>query len=232
MNPSAASSRLARLFEGFAPGEPDRLLAAGVPRVLRRGEVLFREGEPAEALFLVEAGRIKLTQLTPEGQEVVMRYLAPGDVFAAVALFEGSAYPVTAQATERTRVRGWPRAVLGSLVREHPRLEPNLLRIVSSHTREALSRVRELATETVARRLARTLLRLGQQIGEKDGDGSVRLERITQQEIAGITGTTLYTVSRTLAEWEGQGLVETGRQRLRIRDAARLRDVAEGAPDS
>jgi CRP-like cAMP-binding protein len=81
----------------------------------------------------------------------------------------------------------------------------------------------------VAQRLARTLLRLGKQIGERDGDGSVRLERITQQEIAEIAGTTLYTVSRTLAEWEAQGLVETGRQRLRVRDAASLQGIADGA---
>jgi CRP-like cAMP-binding protein len=224
-----ASSRLARLFEGFAPGEPERLLAAGSTRVLRRREALFREGEPAEALFVVEAGRIKLTQLTPGGQEVIMRYLAPGDVFAAVALFEGSTYPVTAQATERTRARAWTRTVLRDLVREHPRLEPNLLRIVSSHMQEALSRVRELATETVAQRLARTLLRLGKQIGEHGGDGSVRLERITQQEIAEIAGTTLYPVSRPLAEWDAQGLVETGRQRLRVRDGASLQGIADGA---
>ena len=80
-----------------------------------------------------------------------MRYLAPADAFAAVALFDGSTYPVTAQATERTRVRAWSREVLPGLVRDHPRFEANLLRIVSSHTREALSRVRELSTETVPR---------------------------------------------------------------------------------
>src|SRR6185436_3757114 len=211
-----------RLFQGFAPGEAEKVLAGGAPRVLRRGETLFREGEPAAALYLAESGRIKLTQLTPEGQEVIMRYLAPGDAFAAVALFDHSTYPVTARATERTRVRAWPREVLPDLVREHPRFEANLLRIVSSHTREALSRVRELATEPVAQRLARTILRLGHQIGRREPGGTLSIERITQQEVADIAGASLYTVSRTLAGWEDQGIVETGRQRYRILDAARL----------
>src|SRR5689334_5329313 len=103
------------LFQGFAPGEAEAVLDAGAPQVLRRGEVLFREGEPASALYVVEAGRIKLTQLTAGGQEVIMRYLAPGDAFAAVALLERSTYPVTAQATERTRVRAWIREVLPEL---------------------------------------------------------------------------------------------------------------------
>lgn len=217
-----------RLFQGFAPDEGDRVVAAGTMRVLSRGEVLFREGEPANALYLVESGRIKLTQITAGGQEVIMRYLAPGDAFAAVTLFEHGIYPVTARATERTRLRAWSREILPELVREHPRFEANLLRIVSTHTREALSRVRELSTEPVAQRLARTLLRLGQQVGRRQEDGTVLVERITQQEVAEIAGTSLYTVSRTMADWEGERLVETGRQRFHIRDATRLAAIAEG----
>jgi len=217
-----------RLFQGFAPGEAEKVLAGGAPRVLRRGEILFREGEPASALYLVEAGRIKLTQLTTEGQEVIMRYLAPGDAFAAVALFDRSTYPVTARATERTRVRAWSREILPGLVRDHPRFEANLLRIVSSHTREALSRVRELATEPVAQRLARALLRLGQQIGRREPGGPVLLERINQQDLAEIAGTSVYTVSRTLADWQELKIVETGRQRLRICDPEGLAGIAEG----
>jgi CRP-like cAMP-binding protein len=225
---SPAGGPYGALFQGFAPGDAEAVLAAGTTQVLRRGETLFREGEPASALYVLEAGRIKLTQLSAEGREVIMRYLAPGDAFAAVTLFERSTYPVTAQATERTRVRAWPREVLPHLVKEHPRFEANLLRIVSSHTQEALSRVRELATEPVPQRLARTLLRLARQIGRREPDGSLLVERITQQEIAEISGTSLFTVSRTLAEWEGPALVETGRQRFRIRDPQGLAGIAEG----
>jgi CRP-like cAMP-binding protein len=217
-----------RLFTGFPPGEAEQVLAASSARVLRRGEVLFREGEPASALYLVESGRVKLTQTTPAGQEVILRYLAPGDAFAAVALFERSTFPVTAQVTERTRVRGWAREVLPQLVRNHPRFESNLLRIVSSHTREALSRVRELSTEPMAQRLARTLLRLGEQVGRKEEDGSLLIERITQQEVSEIAGASLFTVSRTLADWEEKGIVETGRQRYRILDADRLAAISRG----
>jgi CRP-like cAMP-binding protein len=225
----APSELYERLFQGFAPGEAEKVLSGGTPRVLRRGEVLFREGEPATALYLVESGRIKLTQLTAEGQEVIMRYLAPGDAFAAVALFDRSTYPVAARATERTRLRAWPREILPALVRDHPRFEANLLRIVSSHTREALSRLRELATEPVAQRLARTLLRLGQQIGRQEPDGSVLLERIAQQDFAEIAGISVYTVSRTLGEWQERKIVETGRQRLRICDPGSLTGIAEGS---
>jgi CRP-like cAMP-binding protein len=218
-----------RIFQGFAPGEAERVLAVSSPRVLRRGEVLFRESEPATALYLVESGRIKLTQLTAGGQEMIMRYLAPADAFAAVALFDRGIYPVTAQATERTRVRAWSREVLPGLVRDHPRFEANFLRIVSAHTQEALSRVRELATEPVFQRLARTLLRLGQQIGKGGPGGSILIERISQQELGEIAGTSLFTVSRTLAEWQERNLVETGRQQVRICDSQGLAAIAGGS---
>jgi len=229
MAPVRGISPYDRLLQGFPPAEGEKIVAAGTTRVLRRGEVLFREGEPANALYIVEAGRVKLTQITPDGQEVILRYLAPGDAFAAVALFDRSTYPVSAQATERTRLRAWTREALSGIVRDHPRFEANLLRIVSSHTREALSRVRELATEPVAQRIARTLLRVGQQVGCSEPDGGLLIERITQQEIADIAGASLFTVSRTLADWEELGIVETGRQRYRIRDVARLGALAERA---
>ena len=216
-----------RLFQGFAPEETARVLSAGTPRVFQRGEILFREGEPATALYLLESGRIKLTQLATDGQEVIMRYLAPGDAFAAVALFDRGIYPVTARATERTQVRAWPREIIPGLVRDHPLFETNLLRVVSSHTREVMSRLRELATETVAQRLAHTVLRLGQQIGTFEPQGCILIERISQQDLAEIAGTSVYTVSRALAEWQERGIVEAGRQRLRVRDPQGLAAIAE-----
>jgi CRP-like cAMP-binding protein len=152
---------------------------------------------------------------------VILRYMAPGEIFAAVALL-GAPYPVTATATERSRFRAWSGAALQALPREHASFAANVLRVVSTHTREALSRVRELSTEAVPQRLARTLLRLAGQIGRRAPDGTVALERITQQELAEIAGTTLYTVSRTLAAWSADGIVATGRQEVRILDAGRL----------
>ena len=225
---NAPLPRSQKLFEGFSPEEREKALSLGTPRVFTRGEILFREGEPATTLYFPETGRVKLTQLSAEGGEVIMRYMAPGEIFAAVALFPGGTYPVTAEATERSRVRTWTGESLKSLIRDHPRFEANLLRIVSAHTQEALSRVRELATETVAQRLARTLLRLGTQIGHREPDGAVLVDHITQQELAQISGTTLFTVSRTLTEWQEQGIVETGRQRYRIVEPERLKGVAGG----
>lgn len=216
-----------RLLADLPPEERERILALSAVQAAGKGAVLFREGETATSLFLLEAGRVKLTQITAGGQEVILRYMGPGEIFAAVALV-GASYPVSALATERSRLRTWSGPALATLSREHPVFSSNVLRAVSGHTREVLSRVRELATEPVPQRLARTLLRLARQIGRPGGDGTIRLERITQQELAEIAGTTLYTVSRTLADWSTAGIVETGRQAVRILHPERLAGISEG----
>jgi CRP-like cAMP-binding protein len=217
-----------RLLADLPLEERERIVALSAVQAAGKGTVLFREGEPAASLFLLESGRVKLTQTAAAGQDVILRYMGPGEIFAAVALV-GAPYPANAFTTERSRLRTWSGPALGILSREHPIFAANVLRAVSSHTREALSRVRELATEAVPQRLARTLLRLARQIGRRADDGSVSLERITQQELAEIAGTTLYTVSRTLTDWSTAGIVETGRQAVRILSPGRLEEIGESS---
>jgi CRP/FNR family transcriptional regulator, nitrogen oxide reductase regulator len=186
------------------------------------GATLCREGDPADALFMTLAGRLKLTQLSATGDEVVLRFAGPGDVFGGLAVLDGKAYPFSAAAVEPTRVLSWRRGDLGDLFRRLPDFQRNVLAIVGGHGREALDRARELATEPVPRRLARALQRL---LPEPESDV---IEGVTQQDLAQMAGTTLFTVSRTLAEWQRAGVLETGRGRVVVRDRAALGKLAEG----
>lgn len=201
------------------------MVGAARRRPVAGGGALCREGEAAEALFLTIEGRLKLTQLSADGQEVVLRFAAPGDVFGGLAVLDGKAYPFTATAVEPSRVLLWKRNTLGELFERFPILERNVLAIVGGHGRETLDRVRELATETVPRRIARALTRLlPQGQGHRDG---VLVTGVTQRELAQMAGTTLFTVSRTLAEWERAGVLKTGRGRVVVRDTAALSRLAE-----
>lgn len=223
-----SSARLAAspLFTGLTPDERAGVVAAGSARRLLRGRTLFRQDDPAEALFLVESGRVKLTQLTPAGREVIVRLAGPGELFAAVAALDGKAYPFTATAAAPGCVLAFPRPVLRGLFARLPRLEANVLGVVGAHARESLDRVRELATEPVGQRLARALLRLVP-LGAA-GEGGVVIEGVTQQELADMTATTLYTVSRTLSRWEQEGVVAAGRGRVTVKSRVRLAALAGG----
>jgi CRP/FNR family transcriptional regulator, nitrogen oxide reductase regulator len=210
------------LLDGLTDTERRRVLSEAMERRLEKGDILFRQDEPAQALHVMAEGRVKLTQLTPEGQEVAVRLCGPGEVFAGIAALDGKTYPFTATAVEASRVLLWRRAGLRDLFHAVPRLERNVLDVVGAHAREMLDRFRELATEPVPRRLARALIRL------VPGDGpEAVVEGVTQQTLAEMAGTTLYTVSRVLSEWESGGAIRTGRGRIHVLSLDRLREIAE-----
>lgn len=213
-----------------APGDREALAERAAVRALPRRGVLFRQGEPATALYFTLEGRIKLTQLTADGQEVIVRYVGPGELFAGVALLDGATYPVTAEATQDSRVLAWPATEVQEVAASAPSLALATTRVISERMREVQDRFRELATERVARRVARSLLRLARQAGRRTEDGVLIDMPLSRQDLAEMNGTTLYTVSRLLSEWEGQGIVDAGRQRVVVREPHRLVALAEDLP--
>ncbi len=217
-------------FRGLRQEEVAAVAAGAVERRVRARQRLFREGEPADALFLVLAGRVKLTQSGAEGHEVIVRYVGPGGLLAAVAVFSDSSYPATAQAVGESLVLAWPRASLLGLLERHPALAINAMKIVSERMREMQERFRELATERVARRVARALLRLAGQAGRRVEDGVLIDLALSRQDLAEMTGTTLFTVSRLLSDWEAAAIVSAGRRRVVIRSPHALMAIAEDLP--
>jgi CRP-like cAMP-binding protein len=216
-----------RLFDGMPDATRAEVLAAGSRRELRKGDILIRQGEPAAAFFLIDRGYLKLTQVTPEGAEVIVRFVGPWDPVAGVAAVGSMPYPVTATACDTVELLMWPRPRLLDLLERHPTLKTNILREMTAHMDDALTRLRELATLKVSQRLAHTLLRLTGP-GRASGDRRLAVPHaLTRQELAELTGTTLFTVSRILSEWEAVGLVRSTRAHVEVLDVERLREAAD-----
>lgn len=189
------------------------------------------EGDPANRLLLLLEGKVKLSQVTLDGQQVIMGYIRPGQDFGVIAVLEEVDYPVSAEAVVDCLALSWEQADMQRLMDETPRLARNALRSVSIHMREFQSRIRELSTQRVERRIARTLLRLAQQTGRKVEDGVLIDLPLTRQDLAEMTGATLFTVSRTLKRWEKLGLVRSKRAQVVIRFPHGLVRIAEDFPD-
>lgn len=206
------------------------MLADAEARTALAGESLFHQGDPAMTLFLLVDGRIKLTQLSPEGQELVVRFVAPHELLAAIALLPGRVYPVSAHAAVNSRMLCWGGARLARTVRAIPKLMEVAGTAMADHMEEVTGRLREVATERVAQRLARALLRLARQVGRPVAEGTLLDVPLSRQDLAEMTGTTLYTVSRLLSGWEARGWVVTGRERVVLRKPAELTDLAEREP--
>ena len=177
----------------------------------------------------MERGYLKLTQVTPDGAEVIVRFVGPWDPVAGVAALGETPYPVTGTACDVVALVAWPRPVLRDLLERYSQLKTNILREMTAHMDDALTRLRELATLKVSQRLAHTLLRLTQPAPGGASASSLAVPHaLTRQELAELTGTTLFTVSRILTDWEAAGLVRSSRAHVEVVDAGRLRDAAEG----
>jgi CRP/FNR family transcriptional regulator, nitrogen oxide reductase regulator len=220
-----------RVFDGLSDPERERWLARGTSSSLKRGDTLARQGEPARHFYLVESGFLKILQLTAEGTEVIVRFISPGEPFGGVVALGDSAYPVSAVVVQPSVVRAWTREAVGELLRENQQVRVNIMREMATHMTDALTRVRELTTARVGQRLAHTLLRLTRQCGQATEGGMLITQPLTRQELADLTGTTLYTVSRTLAKWESLGLIESRKRLLFVRSAKRLEEVAGSEED-
>ena len=216
------------LFAGLAPGELDEMLREAQSVRYPKGTNVFQQDEDARSFFVLLHGHLRVHKLTPDGQQVVVRFVSPGEVFGVAMAIGRTTYPGTAAAVVDSIALVWPSAAWPRLIAKHPALAVNTLQTVGSRLQEAHTRVVEMSTEQVERRIAHALLRLVQQSGRKVEAGVEIDFPISRQDVAEMTGATLYTVSRVLSAWEEKGLVTGGRQKITLRDPHRLFLLAEG----
>jgi CRP/FNR family transcriptional regulator, nitrogen oxide reductase regulator len=216
------------LFENLSTAQVDDVLCGATGRRYAAGDRVFEQGQTADQFFVLLHGRLRVTQVTAEGQQVVVRIVNPGDLFGIAKALRRLDYPGTATAVAESTVLAWPMTLWNDLLDQYPSLAHTAMLTIGSRLLEAQQRVRELSTEEVERRVAHVVLRLANQSGKRD-EGGIRIDfPISKQDIAEMTGTTLHTVSRILSAWEAAGLIEGGRQKLLVRDPHNLVLIGDG----
>jgi len=218
------------LFAGLTLETITSILEAGHLREFAAGAVIFAQGDAAETVFLLARGRVRLGQVTEDGQQIVLRYALPGTVFGLVGMVSRGVYPVTADALDPSAALAWAGERLRQFARVHPALTQNAMRQMSEMVGEFQARYRTLATERVERRIARTLLRLVRQAGRDVPQGVLIDLALRREDLAQMCATNMYTVSRTLANWERQGIVDSGREKVIILNPHGLVQIAEDLP--
>ncbi len=219
-----------QLFHGLTEAQLETVLQAAHLYEVERRSFYFHQGEPATTFYVILRGDVRLAQLTPEGRQVIIHYLGPGSVMAAIVVFSNDDYPVSAEAATDSVALGWDHQTGLALMEQFPRLAINGMEMVAERFLELQNRYRELATERVERRVARAILRLVQQRSGANNDLNHRPLKVTRQDIAEMTGTTLFTVSRICSQWEERGWLETGREQITLLNVAELTAVAEDLP--
>lgn len=185
---------------------------------IKSGKILFRQGDSANNSFLVLSGRLKLVKLHEEGRETILRYIGPGEITAILSVFKEKEYPATAETIGTTEAIGWDKQTMTDLMFKYPTLAVNMLRCAINRLDEIQNRYLEICAEQAEQRIARALLRIMKQSGQREGDG-IRIDfPLSRQELADYIGTTIFTVSRILSVWEKKGWIKSRREQITICD--------------
>jgi CRP-like cAMP-binding protein len=220
----------AKVFSDLPLGALVEIVNRFKRREYKRGDILFIEGEPAQTYFIVGEGQVKVFQSSPDGFEVILHMLGPGELVGAFPTLGKGTYPASAQAFTDLVAYSITSEAFDDLLEDYPLIAVNLLRFATRVLQASHEKLREMATERVEQRIARTLCRLANQIGRQTEKGILIDAPLTRQDLAEMTGTTLYTVSRTLKSWERDGILEVGREKVTVKDPHRLVILGEDLP--
>ncbi len=229
MNISPQDLRQVVVFENATDDDLKLILQNSITRSIEESSFFFFQGDMAEYLYILTSGQVKLMQSNPNGQQVNLRTLYAWQMFGALGAVRAEAtYPASAQALENSTALAIPSKFLHSMLETRPYLSFDLMKLMTSYIQEMQARYRELATERVEQRVANALIRLAGQSGVKSKkEAGIELS-FSRQDVAEMTGSTLYTISRLLSEWERQGIIKTGREKIQIIKPHDLVRIAEG----
>ncbi|WP_048646104.1 Crp/Fnr family transcriptional regulator [Nitratireductor soli] len=214
-------------FAGLAAGDLDGILAAARSSRFAKDSEIFAQATEAESFFLLLSGHIRVVRTTPDGEQVIARYINEGELFGIAVAMGQKNYPATAVAAVDCVVLCWPNAAWPGLQSQFPAFGANAYQTIGSRLQDTQARVVEMSTQQVEQRIASAVLRLIQQSGRKT-EGGVEIDfPITRQDIAEMTGSTLHTVSRLMSAWEEEGIVRSGRQKVTVTNPHALMLVAE-----
>lgn len=210
------------VFETLADEDLARVAEVAVPRRLRAGEVVFREGDESDTCYVVQEGHTRAVREHPDGRTITLANFGPGDIFGELAMFDDERRSATIETLERTEVI----AILGRdmrrLLREHPDIAVKLIAALGRRLRETNERLARQSFQTVQSRVASVLSQLvGDARTEGAGDGDVRITA-TQADLAQLAGSSRESASRFLAVLERAGIITQGRGKLVVHDATAL----------
>ena len=214
-------------FNGLSDDVVNYCLEHAELATARRGELLTQQGEPARLVYVIKSGYAKFLSTSPDGHEVLAGIAGPFDVFGQAAASEHMrAYLVTTTALTPMELVTWSRAKALELANRFPEIHSRLDAQMIANLDLVLGRLHTVSEGHVPQRLTRALLELAERHGDKQPRGVSINPPLTRQDMAALTGTTLYTVSRLLADWEHRGFVATSRGHVQLLNLQALKDIA------
>ena len=192
-----------------------------------RGEVIYFEKSPANRLYVVADGNIKLMRHTLSGKDVMLDILDQGEFFGSLTQTEADTYAETAQAHTPVCTLSIEGSNFRQILNHHPPVAIKVMGIMAQRLRESQEMVRLLSTSSVEQRIAHVLLKLGDKLGETDDNGLLIQLPLGRGDLAELSGTTTETASRVMSQLQKEGLIRTGRRWVAIMDQPGLAALTE-----
>lgn len=191
-----------------------------------RGQRIYLAGDPSDQIFLLKAGVVKISTGGAEGQDTILAFLYPGDIFGELAIVDDAPRDHVAAAHEDAVLCALNRELLLEMVQQSPALGYRITKLMGLRLRRFRTRVEELLYKSAAARIAHTLLDLAADYGVRDSGGILIPLRLNQGDLGNLVGLARETVNIVLQDFRQRGLVEADRQSIRIKDPDRLRTVS------
>jgi len=213
------------LFSSIPPKECREIVSAARKEVYKRHETIHVAGDPVRQIVLLTSGCVKIVQIGQNGSEVILRLNGPGEAFGMAGSNTQTRHCSSAQALTASTGLVWEIGAFESLAERFPALRRNTTHILCKRLEELEERFREVSTEKVAARLSHEIVRLLNQVG-RQVNGAVQIN-LSREELAQLTGTTLFTVSRLLSDWDEQGIVSARRESVTVKNLEALVELSE-----
>ena len=219
--------RTAPIFRNLPGTECREIVSLAVERRYSNRQLIVHEGDERREVLLLVSGRVKVSQISHNGDEVIFRIRRAGDIMGGLGMSPGESHCSTIRAMEHCHVLSWKAEDFERLSSRSTTLQHNVVQIIKSDLQVLQECFCELATLRVSGRLARTLLRLAGQEG--GGNYNVHIP-LTCEELGQMAGTTLFTVSRLLTKWAEMGLLHQQNRGIVIEDSVGLLAIADDCP--
>ena len=214
--------RKAPLFTALDEASAATLRASMTGVKLSRGQILFKEGDAGDQLFVVVDGKLKLGTTSNDGRENLLSILGPGDMFGELSLFDPGPRTATATAVVDSKLLALANDQVIGWVKEHPQVSLQLLGRLAQRLRKANDVLSDLVFADVPGRVAKAIIELGERFGTKKDDGLHVNHELTQEELAQLVGASRETVNKALADFASRGWIKLEPRSVVILDYERL----------
>lgn len=208
---------------GLEPSDMDALAAWGHLKRYRRGAMLFHEGADADHVLIVRSGRVKVSSYTADGKEVVLAVRGPGELLGELSAIDGEPRSASASALEPVDVLSVPAEDFRTFLGMRPRVAVSMMQLLSRKLRDADRKRIEFGAHDTVGRVCHRLVELAERFGERSEQGLRITLPLSQQELAGWTGSSREAVSKALQQLRARRYIDTARRGITVLDIAALR---------